>query len=214
MVSIIAALAEGNRAIGWRGGMPWRLPADLAHFRKLTMGHAVIMGRVTWEPIAARGLPGRRVIVLTRGDPSALPGAGGGDRGRSDQATDGRSPPSATVGRSPPSATDPEPDATAAVARSLPAALELAERAGSPAGAEPDPEIFIAGGASVYEQALEAELVDRMYLTLVQAEVRGDAFFPEFDRSQWSLIASESRPADAENRHAMRFETYQRQRDR
>lgn len=168
MVSIIAAMAEANRAIGWRGELPWRLPADLAHFRKLTMGHAVIMGRVTWEPIAARGLPGREVIVLTRGGPEAVPDS---QRVR--------------------------------VASSLEAALQMAE---------PDPEIFIGGGASVYEQALAADVVDRMYLTLVEAEVAGDAFFPEFDRSRWSLIAAERRAADAENPFDMRFETYRRQR--
>lgn len=66
IVSIIAALAEGSRAIGLRGSMPWHLPADLARFRQLTMGHAVIMGRLTWEPLAERGLPGRRMIILSR----------------------------------------------------------------------------------------------------------------------------------------------------
>lgn len=66
IVSIIAALAEGSRAIGLRGQLPWHLPADLARFRQLTMGHAVIMGRLTWEPLAERGLPGRRMIILSR----------------------------------------------------------------------------------------------------------------------------------------------------
>jgi dihydrofolate reductase len=68
IVSIIAAMAEGDRALGLRGTLPWRLPADMARFRKLTMGHAVIMGRVTWEPIAEGGLPGRHMIVLSRAD--------------------------------------------------------------------------------------------------------------------------------------------------
>ncbi len=68
IVSIIAAIAESDRGIGLRGILPWRLPADMARFRRLTMGHAVIMGRVTWEPIAERGLPGRRMIVLSRAD--------------------------------------------------------------------------------------------------------------------------------------------------
>lgn len=61
-------MAEGDRGIGMRGALPWRLPADMARFRELTMGHAVIMGRTTWEPISERGLPERRVIVLSRGD--------------------------------------------------------------------------------------------------------------------------------------------------
>ena len=66
IVSIIAALAEPSRAIGLRGGLPWRLPADLARFKQLTLGHMLIMGRTTWEPLSGRGLPGRRIIVLSR----------------------------------------------------------------------------------------------------------------------------------------------------
>ncbi len=68
IVSIIAAMAEGDRALGLRGALPWRLPSDMARLREPTMGHAVIMGRVTWEPLAERGLPGRRVIMLSRAD--------------------------------------------------------------------------------------------------------------------------------------------------
>jgi dihydrofolate reductase len=59
-------MAQGNRGIGLRGALPWRLSADMARFRALTMGHVVIMGRATWAPIAERGLPGRRVIILSR----------------------------------------------------------------------------------------------------------------------------------------------------
>ena len=66
IVSIIAAVAEGDRGIGLRGDLPWRLPADMARFRGLTMGHSVIMGRASWEPIAEHGMPGRQVIVLSR----------------------------------------------------------------------------------------------------------------------------------------------------
>ncbi|OBI78370.1 dihydrofolate reductase [Mycobacterium sp. E740] len=54
--------------IGRDGGIPWRLPEDQARFKELTMGHAVVMGRLTWEslPAKVRPLPGRRNIVLTR----------------------------------------------------------------------------------------------------------------------------------------------------
>lgn len=60
-----------NGVIGADGGMPWRVPEDLAHFKELTMGSAVVMGRRTWDsfPDRFRPLPGRRNIVLTR-DPS------------------------------------------------------------------------------------------------------------------------------------------------
>ena len=64
MLSIIVAMSE-NRVIGRDGALPWHLPADLKRFKQLTMGHAIVMGRKTYESIA-RPLPGRRSIVLSR----------------------------------------------------------------------------------------------------------------------------------------------------
>jgi dihydrofolate reductase len=66
-VSIVAALAHGG-VIGREGGIPWRLPEDVAHFKNLTTGHAVVMGRRTWDslPDRFRPLPGRRNVVVTR----------------------------------------------------------------------------------------------------------------------------------------------------
>lgn len=63
--------------IGRNGGIPWRLPEDQARFKELTMGHAVVMGRLTWEslPAKVRPLPGRRNIVLTRRPDYAADGA-------------------------------------------------------------------------------------------------------------------------------------------
>ncbi|UXA19952.1 dihydrofolate reductase [Mycobacterium sp. SMC-4] len=54
--------------IGRGGAIPWRLPEDLARFKELTMGHTVIMGRLTWEslPASVRPLPGRRSVVVSR----------------------------------------------------------------------------------------------------------------------------------------------------
>jgi dihydrofolate reductase len=54
--------------IGRAGAIPWRLPEDLARFKELTMGHTVVMGRLTWEslPGKVRPLPGRRNVVVTR----------------------------------------------------------------------------------------------------------------------------------------------------
>lgn len=63
-VSLILAMSE-NRVIGVANGLPWRLPAELRHFRAITMGHPIIMGRKTHESIG-RVLPGRRNIVVTR----------------------------------------------------------------------------------------------------------------------------------------------------
>jgi dihydrofolate reductase len=63
-IAIIAAMGE-NRAIGKGGKIPWHLPADFKHFRELTMGHPVLMGRKTFESIG-KPLPGRTNIVITR----------------------------------------------------------------------------------------------------------------------------------------------------
>jgi len=64
MISLIAAVAE-NRVIGNGNALPWRLPADLKHFRELTTGHPVIMGRRNYESIG-RALPQRTNVVVTR----------------------------------------------------------------------------------------------------------------------------------------------------
>lgn len=66
-VSLIWAQAH-DRVIGAGGGIPWRLPEDMAMFKSLTMGGTVVMGRATWDslPPRFRPLPGRRNVVLTR----------------------------------------------------------------------------------------------------------------------------------------------------
>ncbi len=63
-ITLIAALGR-NLAIGRDGEMPWHLPEDLRHFKETTMGHPLIMGRLTFDAIG-RPLPGRRTIVVTR----------------------------------------------------------------------------------------------------------------------------------------------------
>lgn len=64
-ISFVVAIAR-NGAIGVDGDLPWRLPGDLAFFKRLTMGKPVIMGRKTWESLPRRPLPGRANIVVTR----------------------------------------------------------------------------------------------------------------------------------------------------
>ena len=61
---VLVAALGANRAIGVDGGMPWHLPEDLAHFKSLTMGGVMVMGRRTWDSIG-RALPGRTTIVIT-----------------------------------------------------------------------------------------------------------------------------------------------------
>ena len=77
-ISIVAAVARGG-AIGRDNAIPWRIPDDARHFRAVTMGHPVVMGRRTWDslPDRFRPLPGRRNVVLSR-DPCW--GANGAER--------------------------------------------------------------------------------------------------------------------------------------
>ncbi len=67
MISLVWAQARGG-VIGSGGTIPWRVPEDMAHFRTVTAGRAVVMGRATWDslPPRFRPLPGRRNLVLTR----------------------------------------------------------------------------------------------------------------------------------------------------
>jgi dihydrofolate reductase len=72
IVALIVAM-ERSGGIGRDGGVPWRLAADLKLFKQLTMGHHLIVGRVTWESIG-RPLPGREMVVVTRQPDYAAPG--------------------------------------------------------------------------------------------------------------------------------------------
>ncbi|WP_274650692.1 dihydrofolate reductase [Paenibacillus humicola] len=64
-ITLIAAMAK-NRVIGANNGMPWRLPAEMAHFRRSTLGRTVLMGRKTFESLGGKPLKDRRNVVLTR----------------------------------------------------------------------------------------------------------------------------------------------------
>ena len=145
-VSIIVAMAR-NQVIGIDNTLPWHLPEDLKHFKALTMGHHMIMGRKTYESIG-RPLPGRTTVIVSR---------------------------------------DPDYRVAGCVtASSLDAAL---------AACGDDPEVFFVGGANLYAQALP--YAQRLYLTEIQREVAGDAYFPEFDRSAWCETASDCHVSEA-----------------
>jgi len=80
------------------------------------------------------------------------------------------------------------------VVASIDAALELAKN---------DDEVMVMGGASFYEQMLPS--VDRLYITQIEGAHEGDAYFPKFDRSEFSEVSRESHPADEKNRHTYHF---------
>ncbi|MCG8591588.1 MAG: dihydrofolate reductase [Proteobacteria bacterium] len=71
-IALMAAVAE-NGVIGRDGGLPWRLPDDLAHLKRLTTGHCIIVGRRTYESVG-RALPKRTNLVVTRQPHFAAPG--------------------------------------------------------------------------------------------------------------------------------------------
>lgn len=74
MLTLIAAISSNN-CIGKNGELPWHIPEDLAHFKSLTNGHTVLMGRKTWESIPEkyRPLPGRKNIVISRSTAYEVP---------------------------------------------------------------------------------------------------------------------------------------------
>ena len=159
MVSLIVAMTE-NRVIGRDGDMPWRLSADLKRFKRITMGHHMIMGRKTFDSIG-RPLPGRTTIVLSRAAKYE----------------------------------DPQ----IKVARSLDEVFSVAAA---------DDEVFITGGAQIYELALPR--VDRIYLTQVHCTLEGDTLFPKVNWKQWRLVDQEEHQADEKNHYDYSFLTYER----
>ena len=166
--------AAGRPVIGADGAMPWHLPEDLAHFRRVTSGHPVVMGRRTWDslPPRFRPLPGRTNVVVTRqarwspGDPSPRVGASGGavpDGGR--PAAEGGAP----------------VRVAGSVAEALAAAGEAARDTGSG-------EVWVMGGAQLY--AATIALADRCVVTEIDAVVEGDTFAPEIPAG-WAAHAGD-----------------------
>jgi len=91
----------------------------------------------------------------------------------------------------------------AKVVRSVEQALEIAAE---------DDEPFIGGGSQIYRIALARDLVHRIYLTRIHAEVEGDTFFPEFDLDDWELVSEEHHEADEKNEFDFSFLVYERRR--
>jgi dihydrofolate reductase len=87
------------------------------------------------------------------------------------------------------------------VVRSVEQAIELAVE---------DDEPFIGGGSQIYRIALAQDLVDRIYLTRIDADVEGDTFFPEFDLDEWEIVSEEHHEADEKNEFDYSFLVYER----
>jgi len=163
-IALIWAMAR-NRVIGRHNTLPWRLPADMQHFRALTTGHPVLMGRKTFESLG-RPLPNRTNIVISSDCGYAPHGC--------------------------------------LVAHSLDEALALAAAHVPPN----DPEIFVIGGARLYAQMLP--LADRLYMTRVEVDIEGDAWFPEIDLEAWRETQRDAHPRDDKNPYPCVFLTLER----
>ena len=160
MLAFVVAASE-NRVIGRDNQLIWHLPADLKHFKQLTQGHPIIMGRRTYESIG-RPLPNRTNIVVTR---------------QMDWQADG-----------------------CETAHSVPEALERA--------AQLDEEVFVIGGAEIYQQALPA--ADTIYLTEVHHEFEGDVLFPELNHAVWREESRQRHEPDDKHAYPFSFVTLKR----
>ena len=162
-ISMIAAMAQ-QRVIGRDQTMPWHLPADLAFFKKTTMGNPILMGRKTYESIG-RPLPGRLNLVVTHNPELEIAGC--------------------------------------EVVTSLDQALEIANK--EPSRSD---EIFIIGGGQLYASFLPQ--ADRLYLTLIDAELKGDTYFPDYTQYQWQQVECIDHPANDKNIYPYSFMTLDR----
>lgn len=158
-ISLIVAMSH-RQVIGLHNQLPWRLPADLQHFKKITWGKPIIMGRKTFESIG-KPLPGRRNIVVSRNPNWHASGC--------------------------------------ETAVSLQSALALAGNV---------PEVFIIGGALLFAQAYL--LADRLYVTEIDYDFPGDAFFPFNYSTGWQEISRQACSPDAKNLYPYCFRTLQR----
>lgn len=150
-ISLVVAKSL-NGVIGADNKLPWHLKGDLQHFKKITTGHHVLLGRKTFESLGSKPLPGRMHLVVS---------------------------------------STPQP-ATDQVLwfNSIFRAIKHAERQG-------EKELFVIGGAQIYKACLS--LVDRIYLTEVQAEVKGDTYFPAISLKNWTLVSEQVFPKSEDN---------------
>lgn len=150
---IIAAMSE-NHVIGLNNSLPWHLPDEWTHFRKVTAGKAFMMGRKSFEAPDALHSEYRNVIITSQ----------------------------------PPAQAEPHVE----YAKDISGAIALLSD---------ETDVFILGGASIFQQMLP--LAQRMYLTIIHAQVEGDAYFPAFDPNDWQLASSEFH--DTDDAHAYSF---------
>ena len=159
IVTLILAVSD-NGVIGRDNQLPWHLPDDLKHFKRLTMGKPIVMGRRTYESIG-KPLPGRQNIVVTRDANYRREGV--------------------------------------TVVHDVDAAMQAAGDV---------PELMIIGGAELFRLFLPR--AGRIHLTRVHGDIPGDVHWPELDRREWHLVASEPHGADERHAWPMSFEVWEK----
>ena len=161
MITIIAAIGSNNE-LGKDNDLIWHLPADLMRFKKVTTGHAIIMGRNTFESIG-KPLPNRRSIIITRNTSYTKEGC--------------------------------------EVVHSLEDAINLIQ----------DQEhAFIIGGAQIYNESMNKNLVDQLDITEVHQNFEADVFFPVIMNSIWKEVSRASFSSDEKNKFNYSFITYKK----
>ena len=154
-----------NRVIGADGKIPWHLPEDFKWFKKMTMGNVVVMGRKTFESLG-RPLPNRKNMILTR-HPQRLIKSHPEIFGQYHEWRGGRYLKRAYQFR------------FSKLGEKLETEMLIFNSLDKLDPEEFPNDIFICGGAQIYEQALPR--CSDLYLTLVKREVEGDAVFPTFE---------------------------------
>ena len=162
IISIIAAMGK-NKVIGKNNSLPWKLPADMKHFKELTAGKPIIMGRKTFESLG-KPLPKRTNIIITRDQNYKAEGC--------------------------------------IVVHSIEEALKAAEK---------HEEVMIIGGSQIYKEFLPR--ANKMYLTLIDVDFEGDAYFPEYKIEEWEETAYEQHERGKDNQHNYTFMTLERKKE-
>ena len=160
MITLIVAMGK-NREIGKENQLLWHLPKDLKHFKELTSGYPIIMGRKTYESIG-KPLPNRTNIVISR---------------KNDWFEEG-----------------------ILIVGSIKEAVKFAKKI--------DEEVFIIGGGNIYEQTID--LADKLEVTLVDAVLDADTFFPKINEKVWQKTNEERHQKDEKNEFDFCFQTYER----
>ena len=160
MITLIVAMGK-NREIGKENQLLWHLPKDLKHFKELTSGYPIIMGRKTYESIG-KPLPNRTNIVISR---------------KNDWFEEG-----------------------ILIVGSIKEAVKFAKKI--------DEEVFIIGGGNIYEQTID--LADKLEVTLVDAVLDADTFFPKINEKIWQKTNEERHQKDKKNEFDFCFQTYER----